>query len=181
MTGKKPPVRAIAEARKWAGEQGFAVYLPEPGETYPFHFIVSERGTISLVTVRSPRYLDFNIVNVSYSCRTVIRELRALTGSPDIKREIWVKRKADTWYRYLVGPENIEYIDPGKKDGPDGGGTSPSSPRSADVRGTPVKRWSACRKKEKCPLTVLHLPCEEPVDLLRHRTVERAQAGFDMR
>jgi len=128
MTGKNLPEKAIAEAQKWAGEQGFLVFLPEPRGMFPFHFVVSESGAVSLVCVRNPRYRDFNAWYIDYSCRAVIKELRALPVSPDIKREIWVKRKADTWYRYLVGPESVGYIDPGKKDGPDGGGTSPSPP-----------------------------------------------------
>gem|GEM_PF-5077695 len=41
------------------------------------------------------RYLDFNIVNVSYSCRTLIKELRALTVTPDIRKEIWVPEKCN--------------------------------------------------------------------------------------
>ena len=132
MTGKNPPERAIAEARRWAGEQGFAVYTPEPGSTLPFHFIVSERKTTSIVTVRRPRYLDFNLVNIAYSCRTVIKELRTLTIGPDIRKEIWVRRNAHTWYRYLVLPETLEYLDnengPDKTGRKDGGGESPSSP-----------------------------------------------------
>jgi hypothetical protein len=131
MTGKNRPERAIAEARKWAGEQGFVVYMAEPGGMFPFHFVVSDGRTASLVAVRHPRYLDFGLVNVTYSCRAVIKELRALTISQDIRREIWVRRNAQTWYRYLVLPETLEYIrddgnGPDKTDRQDGGGTSPS-------------------------------------------------------
>ena len=132
MTGKNPPERAIAEAQKWAGEQGLMVFTLEPPGMFPFHFIVSERGTASLVSVRHPRYLDFNIWYIDYSCRAVIKELRALTISRDIRREIWVRRNAQTWYRYLVLPETLEYIEnrsgPDKNDRQDGGGESPSSP-----------------------------------------------------
>jgi hypothetical protein len=132
MTGKNPPERAIAEARRWAGVQGFAIYTPEPGSTLPFHFVVSKGETASIVTVRRPKYLDFNLVNIAYSCRTVIKELRALTISPDIRREIWVWRNAHTWYRYLVLPETLEYIEDKKSpDNPgrqEGGGESPTSP-----------------------------------------------------
>lgn len=127
MTGKKPPERAVREAQKWAIAQGLLVFALEPLGMFPFHFVVSESGAVSLVCVRNPRYRDFNAWHIDYSCRTVIKELRALPVSPDIKREIWIKRKADTWYRYLVGPENIGYIDPGKKDGPDRGEPSPPS------------------------------------------------------
>lgn len=82
----------------------------QPAGVFPFHFVISSKGTVSLVGVRYPRYLDFNIVNVSYSCRTLIKELRALTVTPDIRKEIWVRKNAMTWYRYLVLPETLEYI-----------------------------------------------------------------------
>jgi hypothetical protein len=131
MTGKNPPERAIAEAQKWAGEQEFMVFALEPLGIFPFHFVISDKGRISLICVRHPRYLDFNVWYIEYSCRAAIRELRALPISQDIPREIWVRRNAQTWYRYLVLPETLEYIDngngPDKNDRQDGGGESPSS------------------------------------------------------
>ena len=130
MTGKNPPEQSIAEAREWAAGQEFMVFALEPPGMFPFHFVVSKGGTASIVTVRRPKYLDFNLVNIAYSCRTVIKELRALTISPDIRKEIWVRRNAHTWYRYLVLPETLEYIDnengPDKTGRQDGGGNSPS-------------------------------------------------------
>jgi hypothetical protein len=131
VTGKNPPKRAIAEAQKWAKEQGLMIFTAESPGMFPFHFVVSDGRTASLVAVRHPRYLDFGLVNVSYSCRTVIKGLRALTISQDIRREIWVRRTAQTWYRYLVLPETLEYIrddgnGPDKTDRQDGGGIPPS-------------------------------------------------------
>ncbi|MGD0534057.1 MAG: hypothetical protein ABR999_01265 [Methanoregula sp.] len=132
MTGKNPPERAIAEAQRWAGEQGLMVFALEPLGLFPFHFVINDKGTTSVVSVRHPRYLDFNLWYIDYSCRVVIKELRALTISKDIRREIWVRRNAQTWYRYLVLPETLEYIEddgdgPDKNDRHDGGGESPSS------------------------------------------------------
>jgi len=132
MTGKNPPERAIAEAQRWAGEQGLMVFVLEPPGMFPCHFVISDGGSISLICVRHPRYRDFNLWYIDYSCRAVIKALRALTISRDIRREIWVRRNAQTWYRYLVLPETLEYIEnrsgPDKNDRQDGGGESPSSP-----------------------------------------------------
>jgi len=111
VTGKNPPERSIAEAREWAAGQEFMVFALEPPGMFPFHFVVSKGGTASIVTVRRPKYLDFNLVNIAYSCRTVIKELRALAIGPAIRKEIWVRKNAHTWYRYLVLPETLEYID----------------------------------------------------------------------
>ncbi len=131
MTGKKPPEKAIGQAQKWAGEQGLMVFALEPLGMFPFHFVISDGSSISLICVRHPRYLDSNLCCIEYSCRAAIRKLRALPISRDIRREIWVRRTAQAWYRYLVLPETIEYIEDGngpKKDGRhDGGAVPPSS------------------------------------------------------
>jgi hypothetical protein len=133
MTVKNPPRRAIAEAQKWAGEQGYMVFALEPPGIFPFHFVISDGGLISLICVRHPRYLDFNLWYIDYSCRAIIKELRALTIRQDIRREIWVRRNAQTWYRYLVLPDTLEILEdkgdgPDKNDRQDGGAESPSSP-----------------------------------------------------
>jgi hypothetical protein len=132
MTGKNPPERAIAEAQKWAGEQGLMVFALEPPGMFPFHVVISDGSSISLVCVRHPRYLDFNIWYIEYSCRAAIRELRALPISQDIRQEIWVRRTAQTWYRYLVLPETIRILEdkgngPDENDRQDGGAVPPSS------------------------------------------------------
>jgi len=111
MIGKKPPIKAIAEAQRWAGEQGLMVFALEPEGIFPFHFIVSDKGRVSLVFVRHPKYLDFNINAIDYSCRTAIAQLRALPVSNEIHREIWVRRTASMWYRYRVLTGSIESID----------------------------------------------------------------------
>jgi len=60
MTGKLPPMQAITEAQKWAGTQNLMVFTLEPLGMFPFHFVISEQGCISLVCVRHPKYPDFN-------------------------------------------------------------------------------------------------------------------------
>jgi hypothetical protein len=78
VTGKLPPTQAIAEAQKWAGTQALMVFTLEPLGRFPFHFVISEHGCISLVCVRHPKYPEFNAGYIECSCGTVIAQLRAL-------------------------------------------------------------------------------------------------------
>ena len=113
MTGKLPPTQAITEAQKWAGTQDLMVFALEPLGMFPFHFVISEQGCISLVCVRHPKYPDFNTWYIEYSCRTIIAQPGPLPICCEgINREIWVRRTAQTWYRYL-GTAEIHQI-PGK-------------------------------------------------------------------
>ena len=133
MTGKLPPTQAITEAQKWAGTQDLMVFALEPLGMFPFHFVISEQGCISLVCVRHPKYPDFNTWYIEYSCRTIIAQLRALPICCEgINREIWVRRTAQTWYRYLVLPKSLKFLeksnDHEKNDRPDGGAEPPPTP-----------------------------------------------------
>ncbi|MDD1701830.1 MAG: hypothetical protein LUQ31_02470 [Methanoregula sp.] len=110
MTGNHPPYKGITEAKEWAAHQGFEVFSPGSGCTHPVHFAISDRGCVSLVCVRYPKYRDFNTGHIEYSCRTEIAKLRALAVTGEIFREIWVRKKREIWYRYLVLAGSIEEL-----------------------------------------------------------------------
>jgi hypothetical protein len=60
---------------------------------------------------RHLKYPDFNDGYIKFSCRTVIAKLRALQVCEEISREIWVRRTAQTWYRYLLLPGSIKFFE----------------------------------------------------------------------
>ena len=125
MTRGHPPHVAIGEAERKARMEGVMVFALEPEGDLPFHFVICDRDCISLVRVRRLKYPGYGVAAIEHSCKNDIAALRAVSVTPEIFRELWVRGPDRHWYRYLVLKDRIEALEDGHDD-PDGEVASPS-------------------------------------------------------
>ena len=128
MTGKLPPTQAITEAQKWAGTQDLMVFALEPGHV-PIPLRHKRTRLHQPCLCQAPeipgfQYLVHRVFVQNHYCTA-----RALPICCEgINREIWVRRTAQTWYRYLNAeiPQFLEKSNEHEKnDRPDGGAEPP--------------------------------------------------------
>ncbi len=106
-----PPYVAIAEAERKAKAKGLVVFALEPAGELPFHFIICDGDCISLVRVRRLKYPGSSVEEIKASCKKDIAELRSITVTAEIFRELWVRGPDRHWFRYLVLAESVEAMD----------------------------------------------------------------------
>ena len=111
MTRGHPPHVAIGEAERKARAEGLMVVLLEPEGDLPFHFVICDRDCISLVRVRRLKYPGYEIAAIERSCKNDIAALRAVSVTPEIFRELWVRGPGRDWHRYLVLKDTIEALE----------------------------------------------------------------------
>jgi len=130
MTRGHPPFVAIAEAEKKAKARGFTVFRLAPEGALPFDFIIGDGSCVSLVRVRRLKYAGYDVRQIEWSCRNDIAELRSITITQDVFRELWVRGPDRHWYRYLVLPDGIIALEdePGEVNGKRDGGEGLLSP-----------------------------------------------------
>jgi hypothetical protein len=92
------------------------VFLLEPEGDLPFHFVICDRDCISLVRVRRLKYPGYEVAAIEQSCKNDIAALRAVSVTPEIFRELWVRGPDRHWYRYLVLKDGIEPLENGHDD-----------------------------------------------------------------
>lgn len=109
MSRGHPPRVAIAEAKRHAVNQGYAVIgRPEPG--LPYDFMISRDNYVTVVRVRRLRLRGTDKGGVLDCCADEIRELR--TGHFPVRfiRELWVRGPGRTWSRYRVKADEIRRL-----------------------------------------------------------------------
>ena len=113
MTRGHPPYVAIGEATRKAKARGLVVFCLDPEGDLPFHFVTCDQNIISLIRVRRLKYPGFDIASIETSCKNDIALLRAIPVTQEIFRELWVRGPDRHWYRYLVLPDSIEFLEDG--------------------------------------------------------------------
>ena len=108
-----PPWVAIAEAMRKAKVQGHIVFSLEPAGELPVHFVTVDGDCISLVRVRRLKYPGYTVEEIEASCKKDIAELRSITVTAEIFRELRVRGPDRHWYRYLVLPDSVEAMEDG--------------------------------------------------------------------
>ncbi len=107
------PMMAILDARQKALFWGYQVFFQEWNVNLPIHFIIHDRGCISIVRVRRIKHAAYRPGDIERSCAAAIREIRQLDLPDGIYRELWVRGPHRAWYRYLVLKNSIEYLEYG--------------------------------------------------------------------
>jgi len=107
------PMIAIIDAKRKARAWGYQVFDREMDPKLPIHFIIHDRGCISIVWVRRIKHAAYRREDIEISCAAAIRETRQMDLSDGIYRELWVWGPDRTWYRYLVLKNSIEYLENG--------------------------------------------------------------------
>jgi len=128
MTRGHPPVVAIDEAKRKAAAQGFTLIAVETDQPLPFDFVINDRGCISLVRIRRLRYPWYEVPDIERSCMQEIAELRSITITEEIFRELWARGPDRHWHRYLVLPGSIEVLDDGDDEDKKNGEVPPPPP-----------------------------------------------------
>jgi len=133
MTRGHPPFVAIGEAERKAAAMGCSVYAVDPDAGHPFHFITCEGDCVSFIRVRRLKHPGYEPAEIEVSCRNDIAQMRTITVTQEIFRQLWVRGPGRHWYRYLVLPDAIlvledENDDDDEKNGEEGGGAAPPSP-----------------------------------------------------
>jgi hypothetical protein len=112
-----------------AKARGLIVFVLEPEGSLPFHFVTCDKECISLVRVHRLKYAGYSVPEIGYLCRNNIAMLRSPV-TEDIFRELWVRGPDRHWYRYLMLPDSVEFMEdeerPEENDRQEGGGESPS-------------------------------------------------------
>ena len=91
MTRGHPPWVAIGEALRKAKAQGHLVFALEPAGELPVHFVTVDGDCISLVRVRRLKYPGYTVEEIEASCKKDIAELRSITVTAEIFRELRVR------------------------------------------------------------------------------------------
>ncbi len=126
MTRGHPPWVAIGEGMRKAKAQGHLVFALEPAGELPVHFVNVDGDCISVVRVRRLKYPGYTVEDIEESCKKDIAELRSITVTAEIFRELRVRGPDRHWYRYLVLPDSVEVMEDGdvpEEDKPDNGDT----------------------------------------------------------
>jgi len=143
MTRGHPPYVAIGEAMRKARAQDHLVFALEPAGELPVHFVTMDGDCISLVRIRRLKYPGYTVEEIEESCKKDIAELRSITVTAEIFREIWVRGPDRHWYRYLVLPESVEAMEDGdvlEEDKPDNGDTPVLKPEGPAEQNDPDTR-----------------------------------------
>jgi hypothetical protein len=90
-----------AKARNLVGS------LLEPAGELPVHFVTVDGSRVSLVWVRRLKYPGYTVAEIDESCKRDSAELRSITVTAEIFRELRVRGPDRRWYRYLVLPASV--------------------------------------------------------------------------
>jgi hypothetical protein len=105
--------------------------------SFPFDFVINDRGCTSLVRVRRLKYPQYRIPDIEILCKTAIGELRQMPVPEGIYRQLWVRGPDRHWHRYLVLPDSVELLeDDDDGDDPAGGRGLPPLLSSGQVNGS---------------------------------------------